>query len=329
MNYSEILRKLWKINNFVPAKVNLENMRRIQLHLPPIKWKSVHVAGTNGKGSVAIKTQSVLSLSGYKTGLYTSPHISTFRERIRIDGEMITADEVTDIMNFIFSVAEKENIPLTFFENITAMAFMYYSLKQADWAVIECGMGGLLDATNVINPNVCVVTTIGLDHQEFLGETIDLIALNKAGIIKKNVPIVIGPKAEPKEVFFKVAISKDAEVVDVKGSFLDFEEENNSIARTVISKIGETTKISEKAVRLGLKYRMKCRIEDQSHLASKWDKIDRILLDGAHNSQGVRALVDHLRLLGGKWQVFVNFSRVKEASKFIRMLDNFHIRRSL
>src|SRR5690606_23535971 len=156
---------------------------------PHQKFKSVHIAGTNGKGSTAHMIASVLQSAGYKTGLYTSPHLKSFTERVRIDGSEVTQTFVIDFVNRIQPFIEQ--IKPSFFEITVAMAFEYFAQQQVDIAVIEVGLGGRLDSTNVITPEVSVITNIGYDHTDMLGDTLPGIAFEKAGIIKPKVPVVI------------------------------------------------------------------------------------------------------------------------------------------
>jgi len=157
---------------------------------PHHQFKSVHVAGTNGKGSTSHMLASIFQEAGYKTGLYTSPHLRDFRERIRINGEMIPEDYVTAFIEK--HQADFQKIGLSFFEMTVGMAFQYFAEEQVDIAIVEVGMGGRLDSTNLITPELSVITNIGLDHVQFLGDTLEKIAFEKAGIIKEGVPVVIG-----------------------------------------------------------------------------------------------------------------------------------------
>ena len=178
---------------------------------PHKKFKSIHVAGTNGKGSVSHMIASVLQESGYKVGLYTSPHLKDFRERIKINGEMISEEFVVD---FVHQHQSKfEEIKPSFFEMTVAMAFDYFAEKMIDVAVVEVGMGGRLDSTNIITPEISVITNIGLDHTAFLGNTLTEIAREKAGIIKENVPVVIGETHhETKRTFIEKSEEKNTKI---------------------------------------------------------------------------------------------------------------------
>src|SRR5690348_17153998 len=157
---------------------------------PQEKFKSVHIAGTNGKGSVSHMLASIFQTAGYKTGLYTSPHLKDFRERIKVDGKMISKEFVVDFTERINPVIDE--IEPSFFEITVAMAFEYFKSEKLDIAIIETGLGGRLDSTNVILPELAVITNIGWDHMNILGDSLEKIAGEKAGIIKNNTPVVIG-----------------------------------------------------------------------------------------------------------------------------------------
>src|SRR5579859_7311903 len=157
---------------------------------PQNKFPSVHVAGTNGKGSTSHMLAAIFQKAGYKTGLYTSPHLQDFRERIKVNGQMIREDFIVDFVGRIRPLSE--SIDPSFFEVTVAMAFEYFALEKVDIAIIEVGLGGRLDSTNIIVPELSVITQIGYDHMNMLGDTLPLIAFEKAGIIKKGIPVVIG-----------------------------------------------------------------------------------------------------------------------------------------
>jgi dihydrofolate synthase / folylpolyglutamate synthase len=178
---------------------------------PHRNYKTVHVAGTNGKGSVSHLLAAVFQSAGYKTGLYTSPHLKDFRERIKIDGQMISEEEVIEWVENYAVKNNLWNIEPSFFELTAAMAFDYFSKQKVDIAIIEVGLGGRLDSTNIITPEVSVITNIGLDHTNLLGDTLEKIAAEKAGIIKSNVPVVVGlTQNETKNVFTEIARTKQA-----------------------------------------------------------------------------------------------------------------------
>jgi dihydrofolate synthase / folylpolyglutamate synthase len=219
MNYQETIEYLFarlpmyqRIGG-AAYKANLNNtieMSRILGH-PEKRFRSVHIAGTNGKGSTAHLVASVLQEAGYKTGLYTSPHYRDFRERIKINGRMIPEKYVVEFVTKYQS--QLESIDLSFFEMTVGMAFAFFADEAVDIAVIETGMGGRLDSTNIITPLVSVITNIGNDHKQFLGETLPEIAREKAGIIKPGVPVVIGEtQPETTTVFKNTAAANNAEI---------------------------------------------------------------------------------------------------------------------
>ena len=233
MNYNETLN--WMFNKLPmyqrigasAYKADLNTTINIINYLdnPQDSFKSIHIAGTNGKGSTSHSLASVFQEAGYKTGLYTSPHLRDFRERIRINGEMIPENEVVD---FIEKHKDKlEELELSFFEMTVAMAFDYFRKEKVDIAIIEVGMGGRLDSTNVIKPELCVITNISLDHVKFLGENEEQIAAEKAGIIKPEIPVVIGETQEgSKDVFIKTAKEKNSPIF-FADKIMDCRKDNN------------------------------------------------------------------------------------------------------
>ena len=191
-------------------KDNLDNTIRLDemFDYPHRAFRTIHVAGTNGKGSVSHMLASVLQEAGYKTGLYTSPHLKDFRERIRVNGEMITEEAVVQFTDSFLSKNEIEKMEPSFFELTVSMAFDYFRSRQIDVAVIEVGLGGRLDSTNIITPEVSVITNISFDHMALLGNTLPLIAAEKAGIIKPTIPVVIGESASETNAVFEQMAGK-------------------------------------------------------------------------------------------------------------------------
>ena len=187
-------------------KADLNNIRALSSLLgnPEKKFRSIHIAGTNGKGSTSHMLAAILQKAGYKTGLYTSPHLHDFRERIRINGQVIPEKQVTGFTRRIKPFIEQ--IEPSFFEITVAMAFEWFAEEAVDMAVIETGLGGRLDSTNIVVPEVSVITNISFDHMDLLGDTLQKIAYEKAGIIKAGIPVVIGEdQAEVRDVFIKAA----------------------------------------------------------------------------------------------------------------------------
>ncbi|NBO59103.1 MAG: bifunctional folylpolyglutamate synthase/dihydrofolate synthase, partial [Chitinophagia bacterium] len=211
-------------------KPDLTNTLALCNHLgnPQNKFKSIHIAGTNGKGSVSHMLASIFQEQGYKTGLYTSPHLKDFRERIKINGEMISQQAVVDFTDSIKTFIEE--IEPSFFEVTVGMAFQYFAEKNVDIAIIETGLGGRLDSTNVIDPEISVITNIGFDHMSLLGNTLEAISTEKAGIIKKDKPVVIGKtQKETTKVFREKAILMNAPIffADEEYSVSDVNQEKD------------------------------------------------------------------------------------------------------
>jgi dihydrofolate synthase/folylpolyglutamate synthase len=263
---------------------------------PQNKIKTVHVAGTNGKGSTSHMLASVFQEAGYKTGLYTSPHLKDFRERIKIDGEMISENEVVDFVQTHKKFFKKSQ--LSFFEMTVGMAFDYFAKREVDIAIIEVGMGGRLDSTNVITPKVSVITNIGLDHTQFLGDTLEKVAFEKAGIIKKEVPVVIG-QTQSKEitsVFKQVARKNSSEIyfadkldwlphykTDLLGDYQNHNIKTALAAIKILQMQGE--RISEESILNGL-----LNVVYNTGLLGRWQQLldkPKVICDTAHNKEGL------------------------------------------
>ena len=212
MDFSASLDYLYGLQRF-GVKLGLMNMRELKARLPLLQQAlpCIHVAGTNGKGSVSVLLAEMLRHSGLRVGLYTSPHLHCFTERIRIDAVPVGRDEIARLAETIRQAAG--DIPLTFFEATTAVALLAFKEHQVDIAVIETGLGGRLDATNIVEPQLCLITPISMDHSEHLGENLASIAVEKAGIIKSGVPVVVGKQDQAAvEVILSVALDRDAAV---------------------------------------------------------------------------------------------------------------------
>ncbi len=271
------------------------------LNNPHKKFKSIHVAGTNGKGSTSHMIASVLQEAGYKVGLYTSPHLKDFRERIKINGQMMPQQDVVDFIAEQKSFFEAQKV--SFFEMTVGMAFYYFAKEQVDIAVIEVGLGGRLDSTNIITPEVSVITNIGLDHTQFLGTTLPEIASEKAGIIKNNIPVIVG---EYQEEVMDVFISKSKELnapltlatsvvnedysSDLSGSY----QKNNCI--TAVATIKELSnhgfEISEAVLRNGL-----LKVVENTQLLGRWQEIHnnpKAICDTGHNREGLTYVMQQL-----------------------------------
>jgi dihydrofolate synthase/folylpolyglutamate synthase len=326
MAYLEVLKYLYHKRPMGKVKPGLERISMLlsKLGNPHLKYKSIHVGGTNGKGSVTNMISHILISQGYRVGSYYSPHLSTFRERIRLNEEYISEEDVVKIyekMEPILNELDKEEIfSPSFFEVVTAMAFLYFAEKNVDIAVLEVGLGGRLDATNVVFPLCSTIVTVDRDHEKTLGYTIEQIAWEKSGIIKERVPLVTGErKREALKVMEDVARKKNSRVyvidkdfsVKVKSLKLHenrfdycgentFEDlvltmngphqiENAGVALKTLEATG--LPLSEKAIREGLK---NAKNLGRFEILEKDGKT--YILDGAHNPHGAESLVRSLKL---------------------------------
>ena len=259
------------------------------LNNPQKQFKSIHVAGTNGKGSSSHMLASILQEAGYKVGLYTSPHLKDFRERIKINGQMIQKEEVVNFIKTNQSYIEHNS--LSFFELTVAMAFESFAKNKVDIALVEVGLGGRLDSTNIIKPEVSLITNIGFDHMQFLGDTLPKIAYEKAGIIKPNTPVVISEYQEATwEVFKAKAKQENAPIyLAAPSSFKsdligNYQPKNINGVVEVIKRL-EGFKISEENLVNGL-----LSVVKNTNLLGRWQLIQqnpKIILDTAHNKEGL------------------------------------------
>lgn len=317
MNYSSLLKYLFSLNN-AGIRLDLRNMKKMQqiLHFPDQSFRSIHIAGTNGKGSTCIKIATALELEGYRVGLYTSPHLSCFRERIRINQKMIPEEDLKRLLQNLIQLLEKEKIPLTFFEIVTLLAFVYFSEKKVDFAVIETGLGGRLDATNVITPILSVITSISLDHVEHLGNDLLSITKEKGGIIKQGVPVVIGPKV-PYSPIEEIANANKSSLLQVTSLNTDFEKENCSIAKTALEVIRKKISLSDASIEKGMQKKQpsRCEILEGSPL---------IVLDVAHNPDGLLHLFKSLKkqFPHAKFSVLFGLSKNKDILECLKILSH-------
>ena len=277
-------------------KADLTNITALCDYLgnPQKKFKSVHIAGTNGKGSTSHMLASIFQEAGYKTGLTTSPHLKDFRERIRVNGIMCEEQFVID-----FVQKHEQKIidqKASFFEIAIAMSFEYFAQQKVDIAIIETGLGGRLDSTNIILPELSVITNIGLDHTQFLGDTLDKIAFEKAGIIKPNTAVVIGETTtETKPVFEQIAADRKSEIIFAENKFFqDVESDLKGTyqiknKRTVLTAIEQLQKqgwnINSENITKGL-----LNVVKNTNLRGRWDVLAHnplIVADTAHNPHGL------------------------------------------
>ena len=306
MNYNQTLAWLFKRLPMyqrvgTPAmRLGLDQMNRLSAALgnPHRSLKCIHIAGTNGKGSTAHMLASVLQTAGYTVGLYTSPHLKDFRERIKINGQPIDKENVVDFVNQHLEKLEAGNY--SFFEATVGMAFSSFAQAQVDVAIIEVGLGGRLDATNIITPILSVITHISKDHQQFLGHTIEAIAGEKAGIIKQKVPVVLGhnqktvkkvilekAKSTSSTVFF--ANQTESYTTDLLG---DYQKENLATAYMAIQALTEFD-INENHIREGLQ-----SVTKNTGLKGRWEILEdspMVIADVAHNEAGIRAVMNQLK----------------------------------
>lgn len=273
-----------------------------RLRNPQQFFKSIHVAGTNGKGSTSHMIASVLQESGYRVGLYTSPHLKDFRERIKVNGESISKDFVIDFIEEHKDFLEGQQ--LSFFEMTFGMALDYFALEKVDFAIIEVGLGGRLDSTNIIQPLVSVITNIGFDHMQFLGETLPEIATEKAGIIKPKTPVVIGEfQKETFPVFEAVATKNNAPIflaeeliadsytTDLQG---DYQQKNIKTAVQCLRVLKESgVKISENKIHRGLR-----NVIGNTEFKGRWQVLNRhpkVVCDTAHNKEGLTLVLKQIQ----------------------------------
>ncbi len=285
--YISTLHTLFSRAKSTGVDMGLKRMRAMSraLGIDLNNLSSIHVAGTNGKGSVVTKIARALEHSGKKVGLYTSPHISSFRERFQINGECISKDALCEYVDRILQVAVHLRVEPTFFEIATLLMFLWSQDEQCDLLVLETGLGGRLDATNICRPILTVITSIDLDHVEILGRTIPQIALEKAGIIKPSCPVVIG-QSVPLEQIQTVAAHLNAPVIRVNAhGVIDFDRENSSLARCALEVLKEKIAIHESSIAFGIEQKPPCRYQKLEGFGVP------VILDVAHNSHGVSALL--------------------------------------
>lgn len=300
--------------------LSLENIRILlkKLNNPEKSLKVIHVAGTNGKGSVCAMLSSILKEAGYKVGMYTSPHLKDFRERFLINNKKISKE---DLVKY-FKEIKPSITDQTFFEVITAMAFIYFKDKKIDFLVCEVGLGGRLDATNVVNPMISVITNIGLEHQEYLGETLEKIAFEKAGIIKRNKPVVTGAKGVAVKVIKRVAKEKDSRVYldgkPIKGFPLnlhgEFQLENASVAVETVKVLNRhyNLNIGLKTIKRGL---LKTIWHGRLEFISK-----NVLVDCAHNPDAINALKKELLRIRKRYKNLYLIIGILKDKDYVTML---------
>ena len=311
MNYQETINwmfnqlPMYQLQGASAYKKDLTNAHLLAnlLNNPEKNIKCIHVAGTNGKGSTSHMLASVLQESGYKVGLYTSPHLRDFRERIKINGKKISEDFVCNFINSNKDFFESND--MSFFEMTVGLAFDYFAKEKVEIAIIEVGMGGRLDATNIITPLISVITNIGLDHTQFLGNTFEAIAFEKAGIIKPKIPVVIGEyRNETKPVFLEKATVNHSEIYfaselisenfpsDLTG---DYQIHNKKTVVQTIAILNSQNEfdISDSQIKTGL-----LNVKKNTGLEGRWQQLGefpKIICDTAHNKNGLEIVMKQIQ----------------------------------
>ena len=296
MTYQEALAWLYGTQRF-GIKLGLENVQRLfrELNVPGKHQRIIHVAGTNGKGSVCAMIDSICRAAGYRTGLFTSPHLITYRERIRVNAEMIGPNEVAPGLSEIRDLVKTWEPHPTFFEITTALALDHFRKSECELIVLETGLGGRLDATNALTPVVSVITPIGYDHEKWLGDTLEAIAGEKAGIIKAKVPVVSSPQEPAAEKVIRAGAGQCDAPLEFVAAVYDcraelalagkHQQENAALAIAALRAAKIAT--SDDAIRRGL-----ANVEWPARF-QHWD--DRVIIDGAHNPAGARVLAETWR----------------------------------
>ena len=339
--YKETLKwmfsKLPMYQRLGPAayRSGLDSIKLLDLYLgyPHKNFKSIHIAGTNGKGSTSHMIASVLQAAGYKTGLYTSPHLLDFKERVKVNGIEISPDEVVIFINSNKSYFEKEKF--TFFEMSVALAFWYFSKVKVDYAIIEVGLGGRLDATNIITPVLSIITNIGLDHTQFLGKTHKKIAFEKAGIIKNRIPIIVGEKdIKTEDTFIEISRKLNAPLYFVKNTSANFTSDLKGFyqiknIQTVITAFNHLPDINldNSIIKKGLN-----RVVENTGLKGRWQVVQnspKVILDIGHNREALTLISQQLNEISyGKLYLVMGFIKEREINSLLSLFPkeaNFYL----
>ena len=333
-------------------KKDLDNIRVLcnDLHNPQQRFKSIHIAGTNGKGSVSHMLAAVFQAAGYKTGLYTSPHLYDFRERIKINGEMIPEDVV---VRFVESQqGQIERLEPSFFEITVAMAFDYFAAEEIDIAIVEVGLGGRLDSTNIITPVLSVITNIGWDHMNLLGNSLEEIATEKAGIIKAGIPVVVGkkdPVTQP--VFERMAAERSAQLLFAEDHYREEEHRLEPAMLTVTYNRNDVSKLTLKTDLPGI-YQVQNigtvltaiallrqqqwnlpeetvvqamqQVKKMTGLRGRWEVVQQdptVVLEVAHNEDGIQQMLAHIKKLSFETlHIVIGMVKDKEVTTVLQLL---------
>jgi len=307
----------------------LDAMKKLdkQIGKPHGSFKSIHIAGTNGKGSTAHMIASIVQTAGYKTGLYTSPHLLDFRERIKVNGLKISKDEVVEFISVYKKYFEDEK--LSFFEMTVGLAFWYFKKKQVEYGIIEVGLGGRLDATNIIAPVLSVITNIGLDHTQFLGNTHADIAREKAGIIKSKTPVVIGSRDKKTEkIFLEVAKNLAAPIyfnedsinefrTDLKGTYQSKNIQTAILALNCLPQVN----FEKKVIQQGL-----LNVISNTGIMGRWQSVNsspQVILDVAHNKEGLTMIREQLNFIEyGRLYLVMGFVQGRNVAELLSLFPN-------
>ena len=337
MDYTQTLHYLYKRLPMYQRigsaayKANLNNTIAICKFLgnPENKFKSIHIAGTNGKGSVSHMLAAILQSAGYKTGLYTSPHLKDFRERIRINGKMVPKNYVVDFVERYKKDFEK--IKPSFFEWTVGLAFDYFCKQKVDIAIIETGLGGRLDSTNVITPLLSIITNISYDHQNLLGNTLEKIAAEKAGIIKKNGVVIVSETQNPTKKVFDAKAKKEKALLLYADEYIkttkgfecglkgDYQDKNIRAVVLAAALLNEHFKIPAGAITKGLK-----DVITLTGLRGRWDVLSKkplTVADIAHNEAGIKEVFSQVKNTTHK-KLHIVFGTVndKDITKILALL---------
>jgi len=323
----------YQIDGKKAYKPGLDNIRKLCRFFgnPQDKIKTIHIGGTNGKGSTSNMLASVLQEAGFKVGLYNSPHLIDFTERIKINGKNADKEFVFDFIQKLKNLSE--DILPSFFEFTTIMAFEYFAQKNVDFAIIEVGLGGRLDSTNIINPLVSAITNVQLDHQNILGNTVEEIAEEKAGIIKKGIPIISGDENnEVKSIIRKKAEKENATFIDATITEADFESDlkgnyQKKNIRVVLSLTEELkklgVKISNENIRTGL-----LNVHQNTEFIGRWFVFSEnplTICDTGHNQAGLEMVFAQLNSIPKKKHIVLGFVNDKKIDEVLQILpENAH-----
>lgn len=309
-------------------KPGLENIQHLCdfFNNPQEKLKTIHIAGTNGKGSTTHMLSSILQEAGYKVGIYTSPHLIDFSERIKVNGKNASKD-------FIFHFIQKlQNLPShirpSFFEFTTIMAFEYFYQEKVDFAIIETGLGGRLDSTNIITPLLCAITNVQLDHQDILGETLQEIAREKAGIIKKNIPIISGEEnPSVQEILKEFAQNQTANFIDATqiSSFFNsdlkgnYQEKNQKVVLALVKELQKLgLKISKENIENGL-----LNVQKNTHFIGRWFEFSThplTICDTGHNQAGLEKVFEQIKKINKDKHIILGFVQEKKIDEVLKFL---------